>query len=77
MSGAQRQRRLRQRERDGLRVWHVELPDDAMTEALITEGFISEAAAQDHDSEAAAQDHDACCAALERVIRLWLAERAA
>ena len=49
MSGAERQKRYRRRERDGVSVWRVELPDIAMTEALIAEGFITEADAQDYE----------------------------
>ena len=65
MSGAARQRRRRDRERDGRVVWPIEVDDDATVAALIAAGFLT---------EDEARDRRACAMALARVVRIWTEE---
>ena len=58
MSDAQRQRRRRDRERDGLAIWGVEVDENKTARALIETGFLERAANR--------QIASACCSALAR-----------
>jgi hypothetical protein len=65
MSGADRQKRRRRRERVGLGVWGTEVHEHRTAQALIVADFLTE--------DEATSRH-ACEAALSRAVRIWVAQ---
>ena len=65
MSGAQRQKRRRGRERNGLSVWGIEVCEHRTATALVDAGLL-----RLHE----AADREACTKALARVVAIWTAE---
>jgi len=56
MTGATRQRRLRQRQRDGLAVFRIEANAFELSDALVAAGWLAQWDADDHAAIAAALD---------------------